>query len=241
MSMDDNQRPGHNARIITLGLRKVKNSIDRTDCLFLIVNQIYDIINAGKFDKKTQTKGGKGLKYDCSIRIELQAKGFVFPNEMDSKEAFTNNVPPIGIKIKATTVKNKVASPFRSVEFEIHFGIGIKEHMTIWKWLVDAGETTVKGGFVKVTANGAWKEIELFDPTTGESILTSGKFRKKQIEEILEGEHKDVWNAALEVIMHAKMDPGNATATEFDPGNQQMIETVNEVTQAQDSAFKDLE
>lgn len=241
MSMDDNQRPGHNARIITLGLRKVKNSIDRTDCLFLIVNQIYDIINAGMYDKKTQTKGGKGLKYDCSIRIELQAKGFVYPNEIDNKEAYTKNIPPIGIKIKATTVKNKVASPFRSVEFEIHFGVGIKEHMTIWKWLVDAGETKTKNGIVKVTNNGAWKEIGLFDPGTGEEILTTGKFRKKQTEEILDGEHKDIWDAALDVLMRAKMDPGNKTASEFDPGNQQMTETINEVTQAQDSAFKDLE
>ena len=247
MAMDESQRPGHNARQISLGLRKVKNAIDRNNCVFVIINQIYDIINAGMYDKKTQTKGGKGLKYDSSIRLELQACGYVYPNEMDRKTAITNKVSPIGIKICATTVKNKVASPFRSVEFEIHFGVGIKEHMSIWDWFVNAKEVKTSQGIVKVLNNGAWKEIGLFDPETGEEVFTSGKFRKKDTEKVLNGTFKttvgkrEVFDEALEVLMRDKMDPHNSSANEFDPSNPAMQETINEIAEQQENAFAELD
>lgn len=210
MDFADAQRPGVNAKQIAFGFRKIRNAIDRNNALLLIVNQVYDVINAGMYEKKTKAKGGAAPRYDSTVRVELNAFGEVYPDEMERQEAVAKGLMPIGIKVRAYIAKNRVAPPKRSVEFEIHFGVGIKEHNSIWELLNKEEEINLGNDLVfKVIGNGAWKEFGVFKKGTGEEIVNSGKFRKRDLEEKLMVEHKKIINDAIDVIMARKMSADN--------------------------------
>ena len=84
----------------------------------------------------------------------------------------------------AKTVKNKVAPPFRKVNFQIHFGKGIVEHEELFDLLRKHGEDTVDDYVVKVSGTGGWKHMSVVDQKSGETILEK-KFRKTEFNEIL--------------------------------------------------------
>lgn len=210
MDFADAQRPGVNAKQIAFGFRKIRNALNKNDALLLIINQVYDVINAGMYEKKTKQKGGAAPRYDSSVRLELNAFGHIYPDEMERQDAVAKGLSPIGIKVRANVIKNRVAPPFRSVEFEIHFGVGIKEHNSIWDLLCKEDEVDLGSDMLfKVMNNGAWKEFGVFKKDTGEEIMTSGKFRKKEIENKLMVEHKKIINDAIDVIMAKKMSKDN--------------------------------
>ncbi len=210
LDFSDPLRPGANAKQIAFGLRKIRNSLNETDATFIVINQVYDIINAGMYEKKTQSKGGRGLKYDCAVRVELAACGHVYPDDMERQEAIAKGLNSIGIKVRATTVKNKVASPFRTIEFEIHYGVGIKEYNQIWELLCKANEVDLGNGMLfKIISNGAWKNFGLYDKTNGVEVMTSGSFRKKELEHKLTIEHKKIIDDAIDVVMAHKMSKDN--------------------------------
>lgn len=218
LDFTDPLRPGANAKQIAFGLRKIRNALNDNDGLFLIINQVYDIINAGMYDKKTQTKGGRGLKYDCAVRVELSAHGSVYPDDMDRQEAIAKGLSPIGIKVKATTTKNKVAQPFRSVEFEIHFGVGIKEHNQMWDLLCKAGDVELENGMVfRVITNGAWKNFGVFQKDTDTEVMSTGNFRKKELEHKIMKEHAKLIEDAFNVVMSNKMRKDNMNESTIDP------------------------
>jgi hypothetical protein len=82
-----------------------------------------------------------------------------------------------------------VAPPFRSCDFEIHFGKGIQEHEEIFDVLRTHGEETIDGKTIKVDGTGAWKTLSVVDAVTGEVILER-KFYKKEFDVILREESK---------------------------------------------------
>lgn len=216
MSFDDIQRPGLNAKQITFGLRKIMPAINECSALFVLVNQEYDILNAQKFDsKKKETKGGKMIKYGSSVRLGIARVTDVYPDEMDKKKAYTEGIMPCGIRVRARTYKNKVAAPFRSAEFDIIFGVGIKEHSAIWDMFNNAKEINVGGKIYQFTS-AAWRKIEICDASTGEKI-DEIKFRKADTEEYLMNLHRDITRVCFDSIMGNVMQRNNKEANEFDP------------------------
>jgi len=131
------QQVGLQARMMSKAMRKLTSVVSKTRCCCVFINQLRQKIGGMGFGPKEVTTGGNALKYYCSVRIDIRRIGSI--KSSDGQH--------LGNRTRARVVKNKLAAPFRTAEFEIRFGEGIS---SIGE-LLDLG---VEQGVIQKT--GAW-------------------------------------------------------------------------------------
>jgi recombination protein RecA len=186
---------GLQARAISKGMRKITGVIGETNTLFVILNQIRTKIGV-MFGDPTTTPGGKAIPFHASVRIKLGA-GQQIKNK--DKEV-------IGINVSAKTIKNKVAAPFRSCNFEIHFGKGVYEHEQVFDLLRKHGPATINTQEIEISGTGAWKKLIVVNTSTGEQLLEK-KFYKADFNDVWrDPEFKPYVDDLLEAAMIKKLE-----------------------------------
>ncbi len=131
-------QPGLQARLMSQALRKLTGAIHKSDCCVVFINQVREKIGV-MFGSPKTTSGGNALKFYASVRLEVSRVGAIKKGE-----------EVLGNRTRAKVVKNKLAPPFRKVEFDIYYGEGV----CMASELIDMG---VEAGIIK--KSGSWYSV----------------------------------------------------------------------------------
>ncbi len=126
---------GLQARLMSQALRKLTAAISRSNAVVIFINQIREKVGVF-FGNPEVTPGGRALKFYSSVRIDLRRL-----------ESLKQSGEIVGSRVRARVVKNKVAPPFRVVEFDVMFNQGISREGDLIDMAVDKGVVKKSGAF----------------------------------------------------------------------------------------------
>ena len=172
---------GAQARLMSQALRKLTGSISKSRCMVIFINQIRMKIGV-MFGNPETTSGGNALKFYASVRLDIRRIGAIKERE-----------EVVGNQTRVKVVKNKVAPPFKQIEFDIMYGEGISKTGE----LVDLG---VKAGIVE--KSGAWFSFD--SERIGQGRENAKAYLKEHPETAEKIERAIRQNAGL----HRRPDPG---------------------------------
>ncbi|MBQ3950836.1 MAG: recombinase RecA, partial [Bacteroidales bacterium] len=144
---------GLQARLMSQAMRKLTSTISKTNCCCIFINQLREKIGV-MFGNPETTTGGNALKFYASVRVDIRRI-----------QAIKDGDQNIGNRVKVKIVKNKVAPPFRTCEFDLMFGEGISRLGEI----IDLG---VENNVIK--KSGSWFSY-------GDTKLAQGREALKQL------------------------------------------------------------
>jgi len=190
--MGDHQ-VGAQARLMSQAMRKLTGSISKSGCMVIFINQIRMKIGV-MFGSPETTSGGNALKFYSSVRLDIRRIGAI----KDRDEV-------VGNQTRVKIVKNKVAPPFKQVEFDIMYGQGISKRGE----LIDLG---VKAGLVE--KSGSW--FSYGDQRIGQGRENAKTYLKENprmaldIEDKIRAAHGLDFDMSVEEAKLAKKDDDDA-------------------------------
>ncbi len=158
---------GSHARLMSQAMRKLTAAINRSNCMVIFINQIRMKIGV-MFGSPETTTGGNALKFYSSVRLDIRRIGAI----KDREEI-------VGNQTRVKVVKNKMAPPFKPVEFDIMYGQGVSKTGEI----IDLG---VKAGIVE--KSGSWYSYN--DERIGQGRENAKQFLKDNPEKMADLEDK---------------------------------------------------
>ena len=162
---------GLQARLMSQALRKLTGSVNKSKCTMIFINQIRQKIGV-MFGNPETTTGGNALKFYASVRLDIRRMAQI----KDGEEA-------VGNRVKVKVVKNKVAPPFRTAEFDLVFGEGISKIGEIPDMGVEMGIVQKSGSWFSYNGDKLGqgreqvKNLLKDNPALGEEL--EGKIREK--------------------------------------------------------------
>jgi recombination protein RecA len=187
---------GLQARLMSQALRKITGSISRSNCMVIFINQIRMKIGV-MYGSPETTTGGNALKFYASVRLDIRRIG-----QIKDREDIVGNATRVKV------VKNKVAPPFKQVEFDIMYGQGISKTGE----LLDLG---VKAGVVE--KSGSWFSYDSVRIGQGrensKTFLLENPEMAAKLEAAIRGKVDEV---AEEMLVGPGPDEGTEAETEID-------------------------
>ncbi|GGX29901.1 protein RecA [Aquimarina muelleri] len=169
---------GLHARLMSQALRKLTSSISKTNCTVIFINQLREKIGV-MFGNPETTTGGNALKFYASVRLDIRR----------STQIKDSNSEVQGNKTRVKVVKNKVAPPFRTAEFDIMYGEGISKNGEI----IDIGVD-----YEIIKKSGSWFSYQDTKLGQGRDAVKTLLNDNPELMEELEGKIKEAIKIAKE-------------------------------------------
>lgn len=175
---------GLQARLMSQALRKLTGAINRSDCAVIFINQIREKVGVIWGSPET-TPGGRALKFYSSVRLDLRRS-----------ESIKQSGEFVGNRVRARVVKNKVAPPFKTAEFDIMFNQGISREAELIELGVEKGFIKKSGSFYSFGDIRLGQGRENVKQFLREETDISGK-----IEDLITGRTSDGEDGAGDVVV----------------------------------------
>lgn len=166
---------GLQARLMSQALRKLTGTINKTGCICIFINQLREKIGV-MFGNPETTTGGNALKFYASIRLDIRRIGQI----KDGDEI-------IGNRTKVKVAKNKVAPPFRVVEFDIMYGKGISRVGEVLDLAVDNGIVQKSGSWFSYNGTKLGQGRDAVKDLLEDNIELINEIEKKLKEKLMNG------------------------------------------------------